>query len=112
MSPKMITFTAIGGAHVDRRGKTDSHPVMGASNPGRFTQDLGGTHLVELLISMATVAYQTAYSSRSQTGKQKTAVTPRPGKRPALLNSCHAYREDGPIVARQFPDFYTGFEQN
>ena len=68
----------------------------------------GCTHLVELLISMATVAYQTAYSSRSQTGKQKTAVTPRPGKRPALLNSCHAYREDGPIVARQFPDFYTG----
>ncbi len=45
MSHKMITFTAIGGAHVDRRGKTDSHPVMGASNPGRFTQDLGGAAL-------------------------------------------------------------------
>ena len=69
----------------------------------------GCTHLVELLASMATVAYQTAYSSRAQTGKTgKTPVSTKPGTRPALLNSCHAYRADGPVVQKQFPDFYTG----
>ncbi len=68
----------------------------------------GCTHLVEMLISMATVAYQTAYSSRAATGKDDTPVSRKPGRRPPLLNSCHAFREDGPIVKRQWPEFYTG----
>lgn len=71
----------------------------------------GCTHMVEMLGAMATVAYQTAYSSKTQTGKTgKTAVNDAPGRRPRLLNSCHAYRDDGPIVKRQFPEFYTGPE--
>lgn len=68
----------------------------------------GCTHLVEMLTAMATVAYQTFYSSKAQTGKQPVALNDEPGTRPALLNSCHAYREDGPVVQKNFPDFYTG----
>ncbi len=71
----------------------------------------GCTHMVEMLGAMATVAYQTAYSSRTQTGKTGgTPVDTKPGVRPRLLNSCHAYRTDGPVVAKQFPAFFTGDE--
>lgn len=76
---------------------------------GRLSGIHGCTHLVEMLGAMATVAYQTAYSSRKQTGKTgSTPVTVKPGTRPHLLNSCYAYRSDGPVVQRQFPDFFTG----
>lgn len=71
----------------------------------------GCTHMVEMLGAMATVAYQTAYSNEAQTGKTgSTAVSDKPGKRPRLLNSCHAYRADGPVVKEQHPAFYTGPE--
>lgn len=75
-------------------------------------QRLGGvhgcTHLVELLISMATVTYQTAYSSKAETGKTRTAVSHTPGRRPVLIDSCYAYRSDGPVVEKQFPEYFTG----
>ncbi len=60
----------------------------------------GCTHLRELLQPMATVAVQTMYRQRKQQQAQ--------GSKPKMLNSCYAYREDGPIVARSWPDFYTG----
>jgi hypothetical protein len=60
----------------------------------------GCTHLRELLQQMATVAFQTLYSARS---------TPAdPAVRPALLNTCYAFREDGPVVAERWPAHYTG----
>ncbi len=69
----------------------------------------GCTHMVEMLSAMATVAYQTAYSSKAQTGKEgRTAVSTEPGRKPRLLNSCHAYRADGPVAKKNFPEFYTG----
>ena len=63
----------------------------------------GCTHLRELLQPMATVALQTLYAQRSA----REGERPR-DSRPAMLNSCYAYREDGPIVARTWPAFYTG----
>ena len=58
----------------------------------------GCTHLVELLGPMATVAFQTTVVLR-----RKRPVDP--AKPPALLNPCHAYAADGPIVARRWPRF-------
>ena len=53
---------------------------------------MGCTHLRELLQQMATVAFQTAAFLRR---------APRPaGARPALLNSCLAYAEDGEVARR------------
>jgi hypothetical protein len=70
-------------------------------------QRLGGvngcTHLVELLGPVATVAYQTLVAVR----KKRLAETPS-DRRPAVLNSCHAYRSDGEIVRERWPAFYTG----
>lgn len=36
------SILVMGGAHVDRRGRTDGAAVMGASNPGRFIEEPGG----------------------------------------------------------------------
>ncbi|GIX09488.1 DUF2889 domain-containing protein [Elioraea sp.] len=60
----------------------------------------GCTHLVELLGPMATVAFQTTVVLR----RNRPAD---PAKPPALLNTCHAYAADGPIVARRWPQFAT-----
>lgn len=61
----------------------------------------GCTHLRELMQQMGTVAYQTLYPVLAR-------KKPAGAGRPALLNSCYAYREDSPVVARRWPDFYTG----
>ena len=63
----------------------------------------GCTHLRELLAAMATVAFQTLYPVLAR----KAAETPKPGK-PALLNTCHAYRSDGPVTQANWPEYYTG----
>ena len=62
----------------------------------------GCTHLRELMQQMGTVAYQTLFPVLAKR-KQPGAV-----KRPALLNTCYAYAEDSPVVAKRWPEFYTG----
>jgi len=70
-------------------------------------EQLGGaegcTHLVEMLQAMATVAFQTLYPVLNRKAKEN----PRPG-RPALIDTCHAFKSDGEIVKKAWPDYYTG----
>lgn len=63
----------------------------------------GCTHLVELLLAMATPAYQAMFPVR-----QKKAGARKPGQKPALLNSCHAFSEKGRFAKENWPDVYTG----
>ena len=63
----------------------------------------GCTHLVDLLIAMATVAFQTLYPVRAAKAARR-----QPGQRPGLLETCHAFATDSPIVKRSWPEFYTG----
>jgi len=63
----------------------------------------GCTHLVELLGPVATTAYQTMVSLRMK----KLSETPA-NKRPAVLDTCHAYKSDGEVVRERWPAFYTG----
>jgi hypothetical protein len=66
---------------------------------------VGGTkgcrHLVELLATVATVAYQTVVPLRER-------LSADPGAKPAHLDSCHALASDSPVVKRHYPKFYTG----
>jgi hypothetical protein len=62
----------------------------------------GCTHISELLGAMATVAFQTIYPILAKEGKLKQPA----GQRPGLINSCHAFRSDGPVVARAWPEHY------
>ena len=63
----------------------------------------GCTHLVELLGAMATVAFQTIYPVLA-----KTATARASAQKPVLIDSCHAFRGDGEVVKKTWPDFYTG----
>lgn len=64
----------------------------------------GCTHITEMLGAMATVAFQTILPAR--TAPSTGAVLA--DSRPLLLNSCHAFASDSPVVRRTWPDHYTG----
>lgn len=71
----------------------------------------GCTHLVELLGPMATTAYQTIFGERARQRRDaeargEPAPAEMPDRKPALLNSCHAFAESSPVVARIWPAWH------
>lgn len=66
----------------------------------------GCTHIRELLAQMGTVAFQTLYSVRRHRDSAPNAQST--SERPAMLGTCLAYAPDSPVVARDYPRFYTG----
>jgi len=72
----------------------------------RMGRTHGCTHLTDLLLGpMTTTAFQTVAAARA-----KRDQAAKEGRRPQTLNTCHALADDGPIVKRQWPQFYTGDE--
>lgn len=64
----------------------------------------GCTHLNDLLIGpMAVAAFHTVSAA-----KEKRKKSGNPNQKPALLDSCHAFASDGPVVEREWPEFYQG----
>lgn len=63
----------------------------------------GCTHLVELLRPLATVAFQTIWSSHNSASKREL-----PERKPAYLDKCHALRSNGEVVREHYPRWYTG----
>jgi hypothetical protein len=59
------------------------------------------THLKELLIPMATVAFQTLMGERRARPEQLDG-----SGRPLKIDSCYAYRASGEIVRSRWPEFY------
>lgn len=59
----------------------------------------GCTHITELLMPMATVAFQTMGNWKS---------SPQDGAKPHFIDGCHAWASDGPVVKRLFPLHYRG----
>ena len=78
----------------------------------------GCTHIVELLHPLATTVFQTRGSNkarglnaehRKKIGKPPAPVDPNaPPQKPRVLDTCHAWASDGPVVKRWAPHFYTG----
>ena len=66
----------------------------------------GCTHLVELLGPIATTAFQTLVAKRFE--RATSDMTQDQDRKPPLMDSCHAWASDGPVIARQYPKFYTG----
>jgi len=77
------------------------------------SQRLGGvegcTHIVELLGPVATTAFQTIFPLKSSNSPEGAAAD---GRAPRLLNTCHAFRSDGPKVKELWPDHYDGPDAN
>ncbi|UEM20318.1 DUF2889 domain-containing protein [Skermanella mucosa] len=75
----------------------------------------GCTHLVELLGPVATTAFQTIFPvlarERARGGSVDGDSPSAPAARkrpPLLLNTCHAFRSDGEVTRKQWPEHYTG----
>lgn len=86
----------------------------------------GCTHIVEMLQQVATVAYQTTVAERAKAlRKQQKAETAeakppeaaadpaappgeKPKRRPMVVDTCHVWRADGPLVKKYLPEYYTG----
>jgi len=71
----------------------------------------GCTHVRELLVSMATVAYQTIYGEKSRLAreaKQKGIKNPFPNNpsKPPLLNTCYAFDETSEVTKEQWPKYW------
>ena len=65
----------------------------------------GCVHLVELLGPIATTAFQTIAGKRfAKMSESRHAVKIRP----PLIDTCHAWDARGPIVEREFPQFFEG----
>ena len=70
----------------------------------------GCTHLTELLFPMATVAMQTIWPVMSQ--RRKKPVEEQQNKRrPPVLDTCHAWSTESPVVRENAPAFYTGSDK-
>ncbi len=86
----------------------------------------GCTHIVEMLSQVATVALQTKVTAHARAlrraklgqppgplpaprgARSAWAEATEPGKRPPVIDTCHAWASDGDVVRRLLPDFYTG----
>lgn len=71
----------------------------------------GCTHLVELLGALATTAFQTIYPILAREAAEHGKATPKPEgrrSRPALIDTCHVFRADGPVAEASWPEFFTG----
>jgi len=78
----------------------------------------GCTHIVELLGPVATTAFQTLSSGKARELERahrtksdpapKADAPSKPRRKPHVIDTCHAWAADGPVVKRWAPDFYSG----
>ena len=71
----------------------------------------GCTHIRELLVCMATVAFQTIFGEKSRLKRealQNGTANPFPEKDgpPALLNTCYAYDQKSEITKKIWPNYW------
>ncbi|MEK6243138.1 MAG: DUF2889 domain-containing protein [Pseudomonadota bacterium] len=66
----------------------------------------GCTHITELLMPMATVAFQTMGSWKSGPDVVSEPASSEPGQKPYFIDACKAWAADGPVVQRLFPMHY------
>tara|TARA_B100000214_G_C23689504_1_gene500173 strand:- start:56 stop:619 length:564 start_codon:yes stop_codon:yes gene_type:complete len=67
----------------------------------KFGGTAGCTHILQLIIGpLATTAYQTIMPLKNSQNKGR-----KPTKKPAIINTCHAFAAEGPIVKRLWPEY-------
>ena len=85
---------------------------MGAGWRKAIRQKVGGvegcTHLTELLFPMATVAMQTIWPLLRHRKNKPDSSVDTSQRRPVVLDTCHAWATDSPVVKDNAPRYYTG----
>jgi hypothetical protein len=66
----------------------------------------GCTHLVEMMGPVATTAFQTIFPYRNRMAEAEGKKTDA-SRKPRLLNTCHAFAENGEIARRLWPELNT-----
>lgn len=68
------------------------------------------THLSDLMRAAANCIMQTMYSRLDAAGNppKKLKMFDARAERPAVINTCHAYAEDSPVVKEMWPAHYVG----
>ena len=97
--------------HTCREVTGDMRQLIGLSiGPGwmrkvraRVGGPKGCTHLLELLAPIATTAYQLMHGALEERAKSRPSRS-----RPGIIDTCHALASDSPVVRIQWPEFYTG----
>lgn len=71
----------------------------------------GCTHILQLIIGpLATTAFQTIIPRKMHAAQAKSGDSSKnpSASQPRLLNTCHAFAADSPVVKRNWPEHYTG----
>jgi hypothetical protein len=93
------------------QGGTESFTILIGEKiaPGwnrRVRSLLGGrkgcTHITEMLGQMATTAFQTLNSLQNPGSSKKSGKQDKP----VILDTCFALATDGPVVEREWPEYY------
>lgn len=105
-----IPFALCGGAAEPARGLVGKSLASGF---GRAMDEVMGgtagcTHVRYLLLALANTAYQTISAYREQFLPGLGAPKDKGGERPFYLNQCRSWDEQGSVVARVYPRFYSG----
>lgn len=66
------------------------------------------THVSELLITLATVVFQTEGFGKAPEGSHPLKAMGESGERPFFVDKCVSWREDSELVSQVFPNFYRG----
>lgn len=67
------------------------------------------THLIDLLSSISTTAYQTMHTAlEARAHQHKIANKEFKREKPAILDTCIALATNGEVVKREWPEFYIG----
>ena len=67
----------------------------------KFGGTAGCTHILQLISGpLATTAYQTIMPLKNSQNKDR-----KPTKKPAIIDTCHAFAAEGQIVKRLWPEF-------
>lgn len=61
------------------------------------------THLSELLVAMATAAYQTQSMGKRPDGVNPLKAMAAAAEKPFFIDKCHGWSADGPVVREVFP---------
>jgi hypothetical protein len=76
----------------------------------RMAGPAGCTHQREMLQEIATTALQSMWAvrSRREAAARAAGGQVEPENPHRLLNTCHAYASDSPVVQERWPQYYTG----